>query len=80
MSNRNNQFEPVRWRLSTARDVPIILVVPLSVLLVAIVFGAFGLAATTVGFILAEALVLYAGYGALTRLLSSTARELLVGT
>jgi fumarate reductase subunit D len=80
MSDRNNQFEPVRWRLSTARDVPIILVVPLSVLLVAIVFGAFGLAATTVGFILVEALVLYAGYGALTRLLSSTARELLVGT
>ncbi|MCL7418247.1 MAG: hypothetical protein M8354_10465 [Halalkalicoccus sp.] len=52
----------------------------LVVLLVATVFGAFGQAATTVGFVLAEALVLYAGYGALTRLLTSTVRELLVGT
>lgn len=80
MNDRNDQFAPVRWRLSTDRTIPIILAIPLSVLLVATVFGAFGQAATTVGFVLAEAFVLYVGYGALTRLVSSTASELLVGT
>jgi len=34
-------------------------------------------AAGTVGFVLAEALVLYVGYGALTRIASPAARELL---
>ncbi|WP_455429438.1 DUF7512 family protein [Natronorubrum halophilum] len=44
------------------------------------VFGESGEAAATVGYILAEALVLYVGYGALTRVTSPAARELLVNT
>jgi hypothetical protein len=53
-------------------------VVPLSVLLVASVFGEFGRAAATVGFVLAEALVLYVGYGVLIHVAGPVAREILV--
>ncbi|MFD1562181.1 hypothetical protein ACFR99_01165 [Haloarchaeobius amylolyticus] len=79
MSNRNDGFVAVGWWLSTARVVPSsIFVVPLSVLLVASVFGEFGQAAATVGFVLAEALVLYVGYGILMHVASPAAREILV--
>lgn len=81
MSDRNDEFAAVRRRLSTVQDVPMsILVVPLSVLLVASVFGEFGQATATVGFVLAEAIVLYGGYGALTRVVSPTVRDILLGT
>uniref|UniRef100_UPI00300F742B DUF7512 family protein n=1 Tax=Halalkalicoccus salilacus TaxID=3117459 RepID=UPI00300F742B len=56
------------------------LVVPLSVLLVAPVFSESGQAVATVGYVLAEALVLYVGYGALARIASPAARELLTRT
>ena len=57
-----------------------ILVVPLSVLLIAPVFSESGQAVATVGYVLAEALMLYAGYGALTRIASPATREILVST
>ncbi|WP_425606528.1 DUF7512 family protein [Halomontanus rarus] len=47
-------------------------------MLVALVSSESGQAAATVGFVLAEALVLYVGYGALMRIASPSARELLV--
>jgi hypothetical protein len=56
------------------------LAVPLSVLSAGLVSGASGQAAATVGFVLAEALVLYVGYGALTRTASPVARRVIVGT
>ena len=57
-----------------------ILVVLLSVLLVGPVFSESRHAVATVGYILAEALVLYAGYGALVRIASPATREILVST
>jgi hypothetical protein len=81
MSDRDTEFAAIRRRLPTARVVPSsIFVVPLSVLVVASVFGEFGQAAVTVGFVLAEAIVLYVGYGALTRIVSPTVRKKLAGT
>ncbi|MGM0389475.1 MAG: DUF7512 family protein [Natrinema limicola] len=81
MSDRNDGFAPIRQRLSTARVVPArIFVVPLSVLLVASVVGEFGQAVATVGFVLAEALVLYVGCGVLMRVVSPAARKILVST
>ncbi|QLG60234.1 DUF7512 family protein [Halorarum salinum] len=56
------------------------LVALVSVLLVAPVFGEAGRAVATVCFVLTEALVLYVGYGALTRVAGPAAREMLVGT
>lgn len=80
MSDRDAQFAPVR-RVSTAWLVLLgILVVSLSVLLVGPALGDSGQAAATVGFVLAEALVLYVGYGALARVASPVAREILVST
>ncbi|WP_425607570.1 DUF7512 family protein [Natrinema zhouii] len=49
-------------------------------MLVGPVFSESGQAAATVGYILAEALVLYVGYGALARVASPVAREILVST
>ncbi|WP_457852049.1 DUF7512 family protein [Halalkalicoccus salilacus] len=46
-------------------------------MLVAPVFSESGQAVATVGYVLAEALVLYVGYGALARIASPAARELL---
>ena len=77
MSDRGVEFPPVGWRAST---VWVILGVLLSALLVAPVFGESGQAATTVGYVLAEALVLYVGYGVLMRIAGPAAREILVST
>ncbi|WP_449411972.1 DUF7512 family protein [Natronorubrum aibiense] len=52
----------------------------MSVLLVAPVLGESGQAAATVGYVLAEALVLYVGYGALARVASPVARDIFVST
>jgi hypothetical protein len=80
MSDRDDEFVAV-WRVSTAWLVLAgILIVSLSVLLVAPLFDESGQAAATVGYVLAEALVLYAGYGALARVASPAAREILVST
>ncbi|QFU84247.1 hypothetical protein GCU68_16810 (plasmid) [Natronorubrum aibiense] len=68
-------------RLSTSWVVLLgIAVVTLSVLLVAPVLGESGQAAATVGYVLAEALVLYVGYGALARVASPVARDIFVST
>ncbi|WP_425499260.1 DUF7512 family protein [Natronosalvus rutilus] len=48
--------------------------------MVDLVFSESGQAAATVGFVLVEALVLYVGYGALARVASPAAREILVRT
>ncbi|UHQ98815.1 hypothetical protein HYG81_21880 (plasmid) [Natrinema zhouii] len=80
MSDRDAEFAAVQ-RVSTAGVVLLgRLVVSLSVLLVGPVFSESGQAAATVGYILAEALVLYVGYGALARVASPVAREILVST
>ena len=79
MSDRDAEFAADLWRLSTARIALMsIMVVLLSALLVALVSSESGQAAATVGFVLAEAFVLYVGYGALTRIASPSARELLI--
>ncbi len=79
MSDRDAEFASDVWRLSTVRVALLsIVVVLLSALLVALVSSESGQAAATVGFVLAEALVLYVGYGALMRIASPSARELLV--
>lgn len=81
MSDRGAESPAVECRVSTNWVVlPSIAVVCLSVLLVAPLLGEPGQAAATVSFVLAEALVLYVGYGALTRVISPVIRELLVGT
>lgn len=77
MSDRGDEFPLVGWRASAVR---VTLVVLLSVLLVAPVFGESGQAAATVGYVLAEALVLYVGYGALARVATPAVREILVST
>nr|WP_164471511.1 hypothetical protein [Halosimplex salinum] len=80
MSDRDAEFEGVR-QVSTVRVVLLgILVVPPSVLLIAPVLGESGQAAATVGYVLAEALVLYVGYGALARVSGPAARAILVRT
>jgi len=80
MRDQTDEFAAIRRRSSTPRTVPIdVFFAPLSVLLIASVFGAFGQAAATVSFILAEALVLYVGYGVLTSVVSPAVRETLVG-
>ncbi|UTF55548.1 hypothetical protein NGM29_10725 [Natronosalvus rutilus] len=80
MSDQDDESVAV-WRVSTARVVLLgIMVLPLSVLLVDLVFSESGQAAATVGFVLVEALVLYVGYGALARVASPAAREILVRT
>ncbi|WP_455429276.1 DUF7512 family protein [Haloterrigena gelatinilytica] len=48
--------------------------------MVAPALGESGQAAATVCFVLAEALVLYVGYGALARVASPAAREILVSS
>nr|WP_276255782.1 hypothetical protein [Halovivax sp. TS33] len=79
MSDRDAEFASDVWRLSAVRVALLsIMVVLLSALLVALVSSESGQAAATVGFVLAEALVLYVGYGALMRIASPSARELLV--
>ncbi|WP_449404901.1 DUF7512 family protein [Halosimplex salinum] len=49
-------------------------------MLIAPVLGESGQAAATVGYVLAEALVLYVGYGALARVSGPAARAILVRT
>lgn len=79
MSDRDAKSPAVVWRVSTVWVLLVCsLVVPLSVLLAAPVLGESGQAAGTVGYVLAEALVLYVGYGALTRIAGPAAREILV--
>ncbi len=78
MSDRDDGCTAV-WQVSAGWIVLMsILAVSLSVTLVALVFGASGQAAATVGFVLTEALVLYVGYGALARIVSPAAREIFV--
>ncbi|ELZ23841.1 hypothetical protein C477_01545 [Haloterrigena salina JCM 13891] len=78
MSDRDAEFPAFARRSVTDRIVLVsILVGVLSVLLVAPAVGESGEAAATVGYILAEALVLYVGYGVLMRVASPTAREIL---
>lgn len=80
MNDQDVEFAVVMGRSSTVWIVLMsTMMIPLSVLLVAPVFGESGQAVATVGLILVEALVLYVGYGALTRIASPIARELLVG-
>lgn len=80
MNDRNTGWTAV-WQVSTGWIVLMsLLTASLSVLLVAPVFGESGQAAATVGLVLAEALVLYVGYGALARIVSPAAREILVST
>nr|WP_121742356.1 hypothetical protein [Natronorubrum halophilum] len=81
MNDRNVELPAFGRQLATVLVVLLsTTVVALSVPLIAPVFGESGEAAATVGYILAEALVLYVGYGALTRVTSPAARELLVNT
>lgn len=69
-----------RWRSSTARiALTSTIVVMLSALLVELSSGT-GQAASTVGFVLVEALLLYVGYGTLTKIASPSVHELLTGT
>lgn len=71
----------VWWCSSTDRVILMSLIVmPLGVLLGVPALGKSGLAAGTVGLILVEALVLYVGYGILTRVVSPTIRERLLST
>ena len=80
MNDQDAEFAAVR-RVSTGWIALMsILAVSLSALLVAPVFGESGQAAATVGYVLAEALVLYVGYGALARVASPAAREILAST
>ena len=63
MSDRDDEFVAV-WRVSTAWVVLLgIVVLPLSVLLVGPVFSESGQAGATVGYVLAEALLLYVVVG-----------------
>ncbi|WP_083898887.1 DUF7512 family protein [Natronococcus jeotgali] len=55
-------------------------VVSLSLLSVAPILGESGQAVTTVGYVLAEALVLYVGYGVLAWVANPVARKILVST
>ncbi len=81
MSDWESESPAVGCRLSTVWVVLLsITVVCLSVLLVVPVLGESGQAVATVGYVLAEALVLYVGYGALARVASPAAREMLVST
>ncbi|WP_224336364.1 DUF7512 family protein [Haloprofundus halobius] len=81
MSDRDAEFPAAEWRVSIARVVLLsTMVVPPSVLVVAPVFGESGQAAATVGYVMAEALVLYVGYGTLARVASPAAREILSST
>ncbi|ADB59923.1 hypothetical protein Htur_1031 [Haloterrigena turkmenica DSM 5511] len=78
MSDRDAEFPAFGRRSVTDWIVLVsILVGALSVLLVAPAVGESGEAAATLGYILAEALVLYVGYGVLMRVASPTAREIL---
>lgn len=79
MSDRDAEFVAVQWA-SPVWVVLGILVVSLSVLVITSAFSEFGQACATVGFVLAEALVLYVGYGTLTRVASPAVREILVST
>ncbi|WP_339106176.1 hypothetical protein [Haloterrigena salinisoli] len=80
MSNLDTECTTV-WQVPTGWIVLMsLLAVSLSILLVAPVFGESEQAAATVGFVLAEALVLYVGYGALARVASPAARKILVST
>ncbi|MDL5363148.1 hypothetical protein [Halalkalicoccus sp. NIPERK01] len=81
MSDWDAEFSAGGCQSSIAWIVPLsILMIPLSVLLVAPVFSESGQAVATVGYVLAEALVLYVGYGALVRIASPAAREILEST
>ncbi len=78
MSDRNAESGTALRQVPTAHvTLPRILVILLSALLATSVISESGQAAATVGFVLVEALVLYVGYGALVRIASPTARELL---
>jgi|GEM_PF-4544042 hypothetical protein len=80
MSDRDAEFAAAR-RVSTARVVLLgISVLPLSVLLVSPAFSGSEQAVATVGYILAESLVLHVGYGALARAVRPAAREILAST
>ena len=57
-----------------------VLSVSLSALLIAPAFGESGQAVATGGFVSTEALVLYVGYGALTRVANSAVRKILAST
>nr|WP_306059613.1 hypothetical protein [Natronococcus sp. AD5] len=69
----------VVWKQSPAVQTALasILVALLGILLVASAPSGSRPAIATVGLVLTEALVLYVGYGALTRVVSPAARELL---
>ena len=78
MSDHRDKPTAVPLRLSTDQVILVrMMVASLGVLLVASTLGGSGEAIATVGLILAEAIVLYVGYGALTRVVSPAARELL---
>lgn len=79
MSDHNCGGVAIPWRLSTTKVVLVsMMMAPLGILLIAPVLGESGQAAVTVGLVLAEAMTLYVGYGALTRVSSPLVRELLV--
>ena len=78
MSDRDTELLAVSRRFWTAGVALMGMLLPLSVLLAAPVLGASRPAAITVGFVLAEALLLHVGYGALLRVASPAAREILV--
>ena len=78
MDDHHDKGTSVPLRLSTDQVILVsMMVASLGILLVASALGGSGGAIATVGLILAEAIVLYVGYGALTRVISPAARELL---
>lgn len=80
MGDRDAGFAAILWRFATAGVVLTSMLVPLGVLLAAPAIGASRPAVVTVGYVLAEALLLYVGYGALLRVVSPAAREILGST
>ncbi len=79
MSDHHDESAAVPWGLPTVQVILVSLMVALlGALLVAPSFGESGQAVATVGLVLAEAITLYVGYGALMRVASPAVCELLV--
>lgn len=79
MSDHDDESAAVLWQSSTLQIILMstMMMMSLDVLFVTPASNGPELAAATVGFVLAEALMLYVGYGALARIASPSARELL---
>lgn len=79
MSDHDGGSVPVPWRPSPFPIASLIPVIAMAAWLAGlpVVPDGSGPAVVTVGFVLAEAIALYAGYGVLTRIAGPIARDLL---